>query len=135
MAKQAQILNLDDILAEEVRRTVVYKGKEYGIAGVTGEAYLRFLSKQAQINKAIESGDLEAQWKSSLELLKFVAPDLPLDELQKLPWKAFQQVVTFVMAVFQEEAEATTDGEGPDSSRGQTADGEEDASLGESTSP
>ena len=108
MAKQAQILNLDDILAEEVRRTVVYKGKEYGIAGVTGEAYLRFLSKQAQINKAIESGDMEAQWKSSLELLKFLAPDLPMDELQKLPWKAFQRVVEFVMAAFQDGADADT---------------------------
>lgn len=131
MAKQAQILNLDDILAEEVRRTVVYKGKEYGIAGVTGEAYLRFLSKQAQINKAIESGDLEAQWKSSIELLKFLAPDLPIDEIQNLPFQVFQQVITFVMEAFQDGAEV-----GERAADGSVeSDGEEDASLGESTSP
>ena len=110
MAKQAQILNLDDILAEEAPRNIVWKGEEYALAGVTGETYLRFLSKQAQINKAMESGDLETQWKMSMELMKMLAPTLPMDDLQKLPWKAFQQVVAFVMATFQEKAEATTDG-------------------------
>lgn len=73
MAKQAQILNLDEILANEQQRTVVWKGKEYAIAGVTGESYLRFVSKQALINKAMESGDLEQQWKYSIELLQFLA--------------------------------------------------------------
>lgn len=113
MAKQAQILNLDEILADEAQRTIVWKGKSYEITGVTGEAYLRFLSKQALINKAMESGDLENQWATSLDLLKFLAPELPLDEMQKLPWKAFQQVVTFVMAAFtaDDDGQPTTDGQ------------------------
>lgn len=112
--KQAQILNLDDILAQESPRTVVWKDVKYPLAGVTGETYLRFLSKQAQINKAMESGDLETQWGMSMEMLKMLAPSLPVEELQQLPWKAFQQVVTFVMATFQEEAGTTEDGKTED---------------------
>lgn len=107
--KQAQILNLDDILAQESQRTVVWKGTDYSLAGVTGETYLRFLSKQAQINKAMESGDLETQWQMSMEMLKMLAPSLPVEELQQLPWNAFQQVVNFVMATFQEEAGTAED--------------------------
>ena len=122
MAKQAQILNLDEILADETQRTIVWKGQDYAITGVTGEAYLRFLSKQALINKAMESGDLEKQWATSLDLLKFLAPELPLDELQKLPWKAFQQVVTFVMSAFQEEAGGGADTDGTE---GKIEDGQD----------
>lgn len=122
MAQQARILNLDEILAEETPRSVVYKGQTYAIAGVTGEAYLRFLSKQTLINKAIESGDLEQQWKNSLEMLKFLAPELPLDEMQKLPFRAFQQVVLFVMAAFQEGAE---DSDQPEVVSSQTGEGDE----------
>lgn len=104
MAKQ-QILNLDAILSEVPQRTIVYKGQEYAIAGATAAVYLKFLERQQKISAAIEAGDNAAQWENSLELIALLAPGLPLDDMQTLPIGAFQQVVEFVIATFQQDAE------------------------------
>lgn len=123
MASEAQILNLDEILADAPERKIVWQGQEHPIAGLTGETYLKFLRAQKQLNDARQKRDEEAEWRLNFEIIGILAPTLAAkrDELQRLKIQVLERVVKHVMAEFTAQA-------------GETEAGAE-TGPGESTSP
>jgi hypothetical protein len=71
-----KILNLDEILAEQTERVVIWEGVRHPVVGMTGEAYLKFLSKRKALDKAQKDGDEAAQWEQNLAIIGIVVPTL-----------------------------------------------------------
>jgi hypothetical protein len=107
MAEQ-QILNLDDILAEEPRRTVRWRGQDYEVAGLTGETYLKFLQTRGSLQKAQKEGDEARQWEDNFRIIGIVVPGLAehTAELKQLKLPVLNKLVSFVMSEFTAGAEA-----------------------------
>lgn len=123
MATEPQILNLDEILADEPERKIIWQGQEHPIAGLTGETYLKFLHAQKQLNDARKKQDEEAEWRLNFAIIGILAPTLAAkhDELQRLKIQTLERVVRHVMAEFEAQAGGTEAGHA--------------AAAGESTSP
>jgi len=94
-----QIYNLDEILAEQPQRVVVWKGQEHEVIGATGENYLKFLSYQGQLNKAT---DEKAQFEMAMKLLGLLVPTLPTDDVVRLDVSLIMKLVEFVSGRFAE---------------------------------
>jgi len=118
-----QILNLDEFIAEQPERKVVWRGQEHPVAGLTGLAYLKFLQAKGALDRAMEKKDEAAQWEQNLVIVGLLVPSLAAlrDELLALKLSALNKLVSFIMAEMNEDAPAAEAGV--------------DAAPGESTSP
>lgn len=107
---ETKILNLDEMLAEQPARLIVWRGQQHPVVGMTGEAYLKFMRARASLDKAQKSGDEVAQFQENLKIIGIVAPTLSdmEAELLKLSVQALTALVQFVMA----ESELSTPGGG-----------------------
>lgn len=116
-----KILNLDEMLAAETKRVIIWRDQEHPVAGMTGYAYLNFLRARTNLDKAQKSGDEAAQFEQNLAIIGIVVPTLEAhrDELLKLNIQALTALVQFVIA----EADVMT------------APGQGEQAPGESTSP
>jgi hypothetical protein len=121
-----KILNLDEILAEQTERVVIWQGVRYPVAGMTGEAYLKFLSKRKGLDKAQKEGDEAAQWEQNIAIIGIVVPGLAdkRAELLALRLPVLTQLTQYIMAEF-------TDAPGSGATKGEGGADQ----PGESTSP
>jgi len=99
-----KILNLDEILAAEPERQIVWGGQTYALAGVTGETYLKFLAIRKQISDAEKSHSEADQWQKNLDLIALLVPGLAAKrgELAALRLQVLLRLVEFVLAEFAE---------------------------------
>ena len=107
-----KILNLDEILAEQERRVVIWNGVEHEIVGLTGAAYLKFLLSRKKLEKAQKDGDEGAQWDRNLDIITLVVPGIERDALLGLRLAILNQLAGFVMQEFSDmasEAQGETD--------------------------
>jgi hypothetical protein len=97
-----KVLNLDEILAEQTPRTVIWQGHEYPVAGMTGEAYLKFLSRRKQLDKAQKEGDEVAQWEQNIAIIGIVVPGLAdkRADLLALSLPTLTRLTSFIMEEF-----------------------------------
>ena len=108
-----KILNLDEILAEQERRVVIWNGIEHEITGLTGAAYLKFLLSRKKLEKAQKDGDEAAQWDRNLDIITLIVPGIERDNLLALRLAVLNQLAQFVMAEFSNMAtEAQGEGAG-----------------------
>jgi len=119
-----KILNLDEILAEQERRVVIWNGTEHEITGLTGASYLQFLMGRKKLEKAQKDGDEAAQWDRNLDIITLVVPGIERFDLLGLRLAILNRLAQFVMAEFSSMA-AEAQGEG----------GEPSEDLGELISP
>ena len=91
-------LNLDDLIDEDVVRTVVYKGEEYPVAGVTGELWLKYLRTEQKRLGAIKDKDRAAQFEEGLNLTLLCVPGLAekREELLKLKLPILNKMADYV---------------------------------------
>jgi hypothetical protein len=101
-----KILNLDEILAAQTERVVVWQGIKHPVAGMTGEAYLKFLSKRKGLDKAQKDGDEAAQWEQNLAIIGIVVPTLAdkRSEMLALRLPVLTELTKYIMAEFADEA-------------------------------
>lgn len=99
-----QILNLDEILAEQSERTVRWLGVDHPVTGLTGEAYLKFLRERKGLERAQKDGDEAAQWEQNLRIIGIVVPTLAekRTDLLTLRLPVLTKLTEFIMAEFQE---------------------------------
>lgn len=99
-----KILNLDEILAAEPARSIVWDGQTYALAGVTGETYLKFLAQRKQLSDAEKRGDEADQWQRNLDLIALLVPGLAAKrkDLEALRLQVLMRLVQFVLAEFSE---------------------------------
>jgi hypothetical protein len=104
-----KILNLDEILAEQTERVVIWQGVRYPVAGMTGEAYLKFLSKRKALDKAQKDNDETAQWEQNLAIIGIVVPGLAdkRTELLALRLPVLTQLTQYIMDEFNEASGAS----------------------------
>jgi hypothetical protein len=101
-----QILNLDEILASQPERVVVWQGENHPVVGLTGEAYLKFLSARKGLDDAQKKGDEAAQWEQNLAIIGIVVPTLAgkRADLLRLRLPVLTKLTQYIMAEFEEEA-------------------------------
>jgi hypothetical protein len=118
-----KILNLDEFIAEQPARQIIWRGQEHPVAGLTGLAYLKFLQAKGALDRAMEKKDEAAQWEQNLVIVGLLVPSLAAlrDELLALKLGALNKLVGFIMAEMSEETP--------------TGEAGVDAAPGESTSP
>lgn len=116
MTQQATILNLDDILAEQPKRTIIWQGQEHEVVGLTGEAYLKFLRARKGLDEAQKKGDEAAQWEQNIAIIGIVVPTLAAKKVDLLALRlpVLDKLTKYIMAEFSEAAlgagELTTTG-------------------------
>lgn len=120
-----QILNLDEILAEQSERTVRWLGVDHPVAGLTGEAYLRFLRERKSLDKAQKDGDEATQWEQNLKIIGIVVPTLAAKktELLALRLPVLTKLTEFIMTEFQETVKTVGGVEAPGESTSPASSG------------
>jgi len=95
---EPKILNLDELIDDDTQQIVIYKGKKYEVAGVTGEMWIKYLKTQQKRTKALESGDRAAQFEEGLTLTFLCVPGLSemRDELLQLKLPILNKLADYV---------------------------------------
>lgn len=117
MAEHQIILNLDEMLAAEPERVIVFGGQSHRVSGLTGRVYLQFLQLRKKIELAEKDSQDDAQFQYNFEIIGLVAPSLhaQLEAMKDLKLTVLQKLVEFVTEDFK-----TRPGEDSDSKQGES---------------
>ena len=112
---EPRILNLDEFIAEQPARTVIWRDQEHAVAGLTGLAYLKFLQIKGALDRAVEKKDEAAQWEANLNIIGLLVPSLADQraELLNLKLPALTKLTQFIMAEMNEQVGGAESGETP----------------------
>jgi len=102
---EPRILNLDEFIAEQPARVVIWRDQEHQVAGLTGLAYLKFLQIKGTLDRAIEKKDEAAQWDANLNIIGLLVPSLAgqREQLLGLKLPALTTLTQFIMAEMNEQ--------------------------------